>query len=359
MPIRVMLVDDSCVVRALLTKALQHESDIHLIVTAENGEEAIALAKEYQPEVIILDIEMPKMDGMMALPFLLNAVPKVKIIMASHLTTRGAEISLTALERGASDYIAKPMMDGLEDFYRDLKAKIRVFSHEVRKPTPVEVSASVALPTALPSFQSVSVANAALSNAKQPIHAIAIAASTGGPQTLVQIVSQLKTQLNHIPIFITQHMPATFTSIFAKHLARESGLPCHEARDKEAVRAGHLYLAPGDYHLRVVREGNHAIMRLSQEEKINFCRPAADPMFTSLSEVYGQHLLGVVLTGMGRDGVDGAKQIVQRGGAVIAQDEASSIVYGMPKAVAESGVCQAIVPLQQIVPYLIARCGRK
>ena len=251
-----------------------------------------------------------------------------------------------ALELGASDCLEKPEVDKLEDFYRDLLAKVHALS-----PVParwkLELPASPPKQLPLPNL---------LKAKDQPIHAIAIATSTGGPRTLQKIFRELNGKLNNLPIFITQHMPAAFTTIMAEQLTTISKMECAEAREGEIVRPGRIYIAPGDYHLNARRVGTQVILHVNQRPQVNFCRPSADPMFIALSEAYGENLLAVVLTGMGQDGADGAEYVVKNGGSLIAQDAASSIVYGMPRAVAERGICQEILPLDNIAAYLIKRC---
>lgn len=187
-----------------------------------------------------------------------------------------------------------------------------------------------------------------------PFRAIAIASSTGGPPALTTLFEGLRGKLPHLPIFITQHMPATFTPIFAQQLSEAGGCDCREGKDGEAVSPVRVYLAPGGYHMEVHRgENGRPTIHLTQDPPVNSCRPAADPMFNTISEVYGPGLLAVVLTGIGQDGTEGAKTIVKNGGTVIAQDEASSVVYGMPKTVAEQVACKAILPLNEIAAYII------
>lgn len=350
-----MLVDDSAIVRGLISKALQTEPLIEIVATASNGKMAIPMAERYAPDIIILDIEMPEMDGITALPELLKVSPKTKIIMASTLTQRNASISLQALSLGASDYVAKPSARGpeeLEMFYHELRSKVIALG-EGGTPTPAGVAqSSTAAPSIKPAARTIQL----LPATSQKIHALAIASSTGGPQALLQIFGKLNAQLAHIPIFITQHMPQTFTAILAEQLGKAVGRTCIEGKDGEKVKAGGIYVAPGNYHMTVQRDGIDIIIRNDQNPPVNFCRPAADPMFDSLAKVYGKDMLACVLTGMGADGANGAKTVSQAGGAVIAQDEASSVVWGMPRACAETGVCQAVLPLPQIADYLIRRC---
>lgn len=355
MPIRVLLVDDSAVIRGLMSKALSADSSIEVVGSASTGVMAISMVKNLQPNVIILDIEMPEMDGLTALPELIKISPESKIIMASTLTKSNAALSLRALELGAADYLAKPSSrsgNEVDAFYRDLIEKVKVLG---KAPSAAQVSIVKKIVSAVKPHTSIQLA----ANANIPLHvtgvkALAIASSTGGPQALVTLFESLKGHLLNIPIFITQHMPPTFTAILAEHLSRASGRPCTEVKGGEAPAAGNIYLAPGDYHMLVEKNSDGKVtIKTTQDLPENFCRPAADPMLRSLSSVYGKNLVVLVLTGMGQDGLLGAKKVVENGGSVIAQDEESCVVYGMPKAVVENKLCRAVLPLTEISRYLI------
>lgn len=345
MTVKVLIVDDSAVIRGLIAKSLAEESQISVTGTAGNGQLAVDMATSMQPDVVVLDIQMPVMDGMTALPLLKKAAPSCKIIMASALTQQNAAIAIEALSLGADDYIGKPTSSKEDDvnvFYTELVRKIRALGGIMDMPqAPAMEQAAIEV------RQPAKVINA------QGVKALAIASSTGGPQALMSLFADLAPGLRHIPIFITQHMPPHFTRILAEHLAKIAGRPCAEAAEGEPVKAGHVYLAPGDYHMLVARTASGAaVIRLTQDPPENFCRPAADPMLRSLSDIYGGHLAVLVLTGMGHDALEGCKMVVEKGGSVIAQDAASSVVYGMPRAVAEHGLCKAILPLPNIGPYL-------
>lgn len=353
---RVLLVDDSAVIRGLMNKALTEDPHITVIGTAANGEMAVNMAREQQPDIIILDIEMPVMDGITALPHILKVSPKTKIIMASTLTLRNAEISMTALAQGASDYLAKPSAKfgkDVEEFYRDLIAKIKALAGiNAAAPAPIASAPVAAVPLApKPVTHDIKLSSEPI--AALGIKALAIASSTGGPQALLSLFEQVQGRLNNVPIFITQHMPPTFTAILADHLSKAGKRTVTEAKDGEVAIPGHAYVAPGDYHMVMHLEAGKLMIRTNQEPQENFCRPAADPMLRSLSAIYGKHLLVVVLTGMGQDGLEGSKVVVKNGGNVIAQDEATCVVYGMPKAVAENNLCRAVLPLPEIGRFLI------
>jgi two-component system chemotaxis response regulator CheB len=275
--------------------------------------------------------------------------------MASTLTLRNAEISFKALALGASDYIPKPEStreaSAAETFHHDLIQKIRAFGAKVRRAAPAIASPSLA--PALHAERPPRPAVAHLALMKRAFGTLAprvlvIGSSTGGPQALMTLVTELGSVIDRFPVLITQHMPPTFTTILAEHLARSSRRPAHEGIDGEPVKPGTIYLAPGGRHMRVVRRGADVVIALDDGPAVNFCKPAVDPLFTSAIDVWQGGVLAVILTGMGSDGMRGGKEIVAAGGSVIAQDEASSVVWGMPGAAANAGICAAILPLNQI-----------
>lgn len=338
-PVRVMIVDDSATIRGLLSRWLASDPALNVVATAKNGRAAVEEIKSADPDVVILDVEMPEMDGISALPLLLKACPRAKVIMASSLTRRNAEISLKALALGATDYVPKPTSmgagDATEVFRRDLCAKV------VGLGRPRRAAARV-VPT-----QGAPIRLRAASSVKPQI--VVIGSSTGGPQALNTVVKALAPQLN-VPVLITQHMPATFTAILAETLSRHSGLKCVEGADGMMLEAGHVYVAPGDRHMLI--KGRGGPIMLTQTPPENFCRPAVDPMFRSIAAAYGPTALAVVLTGMGADGREGAKAIAEANGTVLAQDEATSVVWGMPAAVAHAGVASAVLPLPSVGPEM-------
>lgn len=351
MPIRVLLVDDSAVIRGLMAKALSVDSAIEIVGTAANGSMAINMAKEMHPDVIILDIEMPLMDGLQALPDILKVSPSSKVIMASALTKSNASLSIKALQLGATDYLTKPSSKNgreVDTFYRELLEKVKALGGVNVTTSTVNTIAEVSKVKEPDIIELVPNANMPLTGVK----AIAIASSTGGPQALMALFESLKGRLQNIPIFITQHMPPTFTTTLAEHLTK-SVRNCIEVKGGEVVTPGGMYLAPGDFHMAVEKKaGGQVVISVNKGPQENFCRPAADPMLRSLSKVYGRNLVVVVLTGMGQDGMLGCKVVVENGGSVIAQDENSCIVYGMPKAVVENKLCRAVLPLTEIGRYL-------
>ena len=358
-PYRVMLVDDSAVIRGLMARWMQTDSSIQIVATASNGLAALKQLDRCDPEVVVLDIEMPEMDGLTALPKLLEVSPDLKVIMASTLTLRNAETSLRALSAGAADYIPKPSttreLTGAEEFQRELVTKIKALGaasrrQPRRKPArTIQPGFTAIRPVERPKGPPPPIV--LRKPAMVPPKVLAVGSSTGGPQALFQLFGFLKNRIP-LPVLITQHMPPTFTTILAEHLRRVSGLPAGEAVDGEAVTSGRIYIAPGDWHMTVECEGANKIIRLNQGPPENFCRPAVDPMFRSLAKAYGPAVLAVVLTGMGQDGLRGGQALTAAGGTIIAQDEATSVVWGMPGAVATGGLCSAVLPLVEIGPAL-------
>ena len=350
--VRVMIVDDSATIRGLLSRVLEAESGIVVAASVANGEIALATLSRQQIDVAVLDIEMPVMDGLTALPKMIALKPELQIIMASTLTRKNAEISMRALRLGAADYIAKPSstddLHSADDFRQELVHKVLALAGAKRRDGKASSATAIrpeAKPAGLPQEVTLRVATA---HAPQ---AIAIASSTGGPQALLKVIGDLRQSLRQ-PVFIAQHMPASFTALLAEHISRVAAMPCREGFDGEIVQGGTIYVAPGGRHMEIASRDGQAAIRLTDEPPENFCRPAADPMFRSLAKVYGRRLCAVVLTGMGSDGLRGAEAIVAAGGRVIAQDQETSIVWGMPGAVAMAGLCSAVMPLSEIAPYL-------
>ena len=366
-PLRVMIVDDSVVIRGLISRWVGAEHDMEVAASLRTGLEAVNQLERINPDVAVLDIEMPELDGISALPQLLAKKRDLVIIMASTLTRRNAEISFKALSLGAADYIPKPEStreaSAADIFHHDLIQKIRHLGARLRRkpavaspplapagPAPAARAPAVARPAApAPAVQALS--SGALSTrpfSSQAPKVLLIGSSTGGPQALMALVTELGPVIDRVPVLITQHMPPTFTTILAEHLARSSRKPAAEAVDGEPVKPGRIYLAPGGKHMRVVRSGADVAIALDDGPAVNFCKPAVDPLFTSAIDIWHGSILSVILTGMGSDGMRGGKDIVAAGGSVIAQDEASSVVWGMPGAAANAGICAAILPLNQI-----------
>src|SRR5581483_6105464 len=361
-PLRVMLVDDSVVIRGMISRWLGSEPDIVVAASLRTGREAVNQLERINPDIAVLDIEMPELDGISALPLLLAKKRNLVVIMASTLTRRNAEISFKALSLGASDYIPKPESTreagAAETFRHDLVQKIRHLGARARR-----YASPPAAPAFAPALRDATHRAPPVAHPTAPVvkrnfsqqnpRVLLIGSSTGGPQALMSMVADIGPVIHRFPVFITQHMPPTFTTILAEHLARASNRPAREAIDGEAVKPGHIYLAPGGRHMRVVRHGAEAVVALDDGPPVNFCKPAVDPLFSSAIDVWQGSVLAVILTGMGSDGMRGGKDIVAAGGSVIAQDEASSVVWGMPGAAAHAGICSAILPLNQIAPKLV------
>ena len=360
-----MVVDDSVVIRGMISRWIGAEPDMEVSASLRTGLDAVNQIERIKPDVAVLDIEMPELDGISALPQLLAKKRDLVIIMASTLTRRNAEISFKALSLGAADYIPKPESTreatAAETFHHDLIQKIRHLGARARRRASPAASPSVAPAPERArevSVHPVAAPVAQLQLARQPFSMLAprvllIGSSTGGPQALMTLVADIGPVIDRFPVLITQHMPPTFTTILAEHLARASRRPAHEAVDGEIVKSGRIYLAPGGRHMRVVRHGAEAAIALDDGPPVNFCKPAVDPMFNSAIDVWHGGIMSVILTGMGSDGMRGGKDIVAAGGSVIAQDEATSVVWGMPGAAANAGICAAVLPLNQIAPKLV------
>jgi two-component system chemotaxis response regulator CheB len=358
-----MVVDDSVVIRGMISRWIGAEPDMEVSASLRTGLDAVNQIERIKPDVAVLDIEMPELDGISALPQLLAKKRDLVIIMASTLTRRNAEISFKALSLGAADYIPKPESTreatAAETFHHDLIQKIRHLGAKARRraspgaspsmaPAPDRVREVLVQPVAAPGAQL----------ARRPFSMLAprvllIGSSTGGPQALMTLVADIGPVIDRFPVLITQHMPPTFTTILAEHLGRASRRPAHEAVDGEIVKPGRIYLAPGGRHMRVVRHGAETAIALDDGPPVNFCKPAVDPLFNSAIDVWQGSIMSVILTGMGSDGMRGGKDIVAAGGSVIAQDEATSVVWGMPGAAANAGICAAVLPLNQIAAKLV------
>jgi two-component system chemotaxis response regulator CheB len=357
-----MVVDDSVVIRGMISRWIGAEPDMEVSASLRTGLDAVNQIERVKPDVAVLDIEMPELDGISALPQLLAKKRDLVIIMASTLTRRNAEISFKALSLGASDYIPKPESTreatAAETFHHDLIQKIRHLGARARRRASPAASPSVAAPDRVRDASVHHPVAAQLQLARRPFSTLAprvllIGSSTGGPQALMSLVADIGPVIDRFPVLITQHMPPTFTTILAEHLARASRRPAHEAVDGEIVKPGRIYLAPGGRHMRVVRHGAETAIALDDGPPVNFCKPAVDPLFNSAIDVWQGSILSVILTGMGSDGMRGGKEIVAAGGSVIAQDEATSVVWGMPGSAANAGICAAVLPLNQIAPKLV------
>lgn len=360
--VRVMLVDDSGVSRAILGQWLAAAPGIDIVGTANNGEQAIERVRTFDPDVILLDLEMPRLGGIEALPQLTKRAPDAKIVLVSTLSTRGARITMEGLRKGAVDALAKPAAGwaggDAPAFRAELVRKVRALG-EGRAPRSLVQPVSVDLEWASPDSDDAHIAGVELAqdrNAGQKPKAVLIGASTGGPNALFGILAKLGRPIN-VPILITQHMPPTFTAILAEHLSRVSGLEAGEGKDGERVLPGRIYVAPGGMHMEIHGKQGAVAIRLTDEPPINFCRPSVDPMFRSAAKIWGRHALGLMLTGMGSDGVEGARILVQSGATILVQDRSSSVVWGMPGRVAKAGLASAMLSPDAIAATLNERLG--
>jgi two-component system chemotaxis response regulator CheB len=342
--IRVLIVDDSVVIRSVLRQLISAEPDMEVAGVAANGKIALDLLDRVSADLVTLDIEMPELDGLQTLAVLRKTRPRLPVIMFSTLTERGAVSTLQALALGASDYVTKPSNarpgDGLHSIREQLLSKVRALCR-----TEHLVCPTAAIPVrSCPSGA--------------PIAAIAIGASTGGPNALSQVLPLLPASLA-VPVFVVQHMPPMFTRFLAERLHRECKLPVREVKDGDIVKPGTVWIAAGDYHMILEKETGQVRLRTTQSPPENSCRPSVDVLFRSAARVYGAGLLAVVLTGMGQDGLRGCQAIRERGGTILAQDEASSVVWGMPGYVANAGLADRVLPLAQIASEINRRVAAR
>jgi len=344
--IRVLVVDDSVVIRRVVSEVLGDDPDIEVVGTASNGKIAIDRLTQVNPDLITLDVEMPELDGLGALKQIRKTHPRLPVIMFSAITERGAEATLDALAFGASDYFTKPTSSGGLDESRELIRKelipaIRALCKDKIAPKLLPLPPRPVQSLVSPSRSA-------------RIDVVGIGVSTGGPNALAEVFQSLTAELP-VPVLIVQHMPPMFTRLLAERLTASSKLPCEEAMAGVPLRAGHAWIAPGDYHMVVARQGTQATLSINQDPPESSCRPAADPLFRSMAKVYGPNCLAVVLTGMGQDGLRGCEAIRAAGGQVIVQDEASSVVWGMPGHVARAGLAEKVLPLAMIGAEIIRR----
>lgn len=353
--VRVVVADDSAVVRGVLAR-LFAESDedgdgfrIELSAAAPDGQSCVRVVRALHPDVVVLDLDMPGLSGLEVIDLLRREFPALPIIMFSTYTARGARATLDALARGAADYVAKPsgqrdVSEALATLREQLVPKIIALA--TRKPVIPERSLGSARPAK---------SGEVGSSPATPAQVIGIGLSTGGPAALERLLPGLPANLA-VPVLIVQHMPKLFTSALVSRLQRICALKVRLAEQGDELRPGSIWLAPGDSHMEVV-SGSQAVVRIALHNGalINHCRPSVDPLFSSLARVYGSRSLGVIMTGMGSDGVEGARAMVRAGGSVLAQDEDSSAVWGMPGRVVDAGLAAAVVPLEEIAEQLVAR----
>jgi two-component system chemotaxis response regulator CheB len=370
--IRVLIVDDSLVVRRLVMDELSLQPDIEVVGAAGSGRAALEKLSQLEPDLVILDIEMPEMDGLTALTEMRRTHPRLPIIMFSSLTELGAAATLDALSRGASDFFAKPRgSGGLDDSRQIIRAELLpairalcargVDSDRIGAPAKSPTGSSRVGPgiadsiaprrsTTIPAMAAASLASARLGR----IELVAIGASTGGPNALADLFCALPSNFP-VPLLVVQHMPPMFTRLLAERLTKISPIPTAEAESGLELTPGRALIAPGDHHLILRRDGVRIRTVINQDAPENSCRPAVDPLFRSVADLFGRHVLGVVLTGMGQDGLRGCESIRAASGQIIAQDEATSVVWGMPGAVARAGLADAVLPLPAIADEIVRR----
>lgn len=362
-----MVVDDSVVIRGLLSRWLNEVPGIEVVSSQRTGLGALGDVEKSNPDVVLLDIEMPEMDGITALSLLLEKKKDLVVIMALTLTQRNAEISLKTLSLGAKDYVPKPEGNhGVTtslDFRRDMIEKVKSLGEAARRRADSgrpparapRVDTAHVEPVRIEPVAPRAIALRPFSSVKPRI--LAIGSSTGGPQALNEVLKDISGAIANIPVVITQHMPPIFTAILAEHLSKASGHPAREGQHGETLEAGTIYVAPGGKHMSISSRDGRPVVQLDDSPPVNFCKPSVDPLFFSVMKAFGSAALAVVLTGMGADGAKGALAIADAGGSVIAQDEETSVVWGMPGATAAIGACAAVLPLPKVGPKIVSILG--
>jgi two-component system, chemotaxis family, protein-glutamate methylesterase/glutaminase len=342
---RILVVDDSVVVRQLLARTLGEEPDFEIAGTAANGSIALARIPQVNPDVITLDVEMPELDGIETLKLIRKQYPEVRVIMFASQTERGARITLDALMAGADDYVTKPssarLAEATSRLKEELVPKIRQFGISV-EPAPAGIARA---PQTL--------GESARQLCSKP-SLLVIGASTGGPAALGTVLGGLPANFP-LPVLIVQHMPPLFTGLLAQRLNTSCALEVGEAVEGAPVEAGKAWVAPGDYHMRLQRKGVLFTVTLDQSTPQNSCRPAVDPLFESAAAAGVGQVIVVVLTGMGQDGFRGSELLKNAGAYVVCQDEATSVVWGMPGKVASAGLADAVLPVDRIATHLLSK----
>lgn len=334
----VLIADDSAVIRAIIRRTLERCADVTVAGVACNGQEAVSAVAALKPDIVVLDIEMPVMDGLTALPLMLKEKPDLIVLICSTLSARGADITLRALAMGAADCLLKPGGESIttaQDFQETLIRTVQGLAAGLRPSTrPISAVTPLAPPVKMRADPTI----------------LAIGSSTGGPKALGDLLKDLKGF--PAPIVITQHMPKSFTALLAQNLQQQCGLPCFEGAEGMMLKAGCAYIAPGGHHMVFAQAANGLRIRIDDGPPENYCKPSVNPMLRSLASLCGRHTQAVILTGMGADGLEGCRLIGAQGGGVMAQDEATSVVWGMPGAVAAAGLCDAILPLPRMAEWL-------
>ncbi len=372
--IRVLIADDSSVTRRIVSESLSREADLEIVGAAQDGEEAIAFFKAQKPDVVLLDVDMPTVNGIEALKAIRKLNDSVPVIMFSTLTVRGGEATLDALAAGATDYAAKPTGVGHLDkamsyLKQEVVPKVRMWGSRYK--LRLEKGAGIAPPERVQPSRAANASRGTSSftvtapkappaatmpprRRSGPVNCLAIGASTGGPNALAELIGRLPRDLE-VPVLIVQHMPPVFTQLLAERLDRGSRLTVKEAFDGAVVRPGEAWVAPGDFHMVVTRQGTETLLRTNQQAAENSCRPAVDVLFRSVADVYGASSLAVVLTGMGRDGTIGCQALSKCGAGILVQDEASSVVWGMPRSVYEAGLAESVLNINDLAAAITTR----
>jgi two-component system chemotaxis response regulator CheB len=358
--VRVMVVDDSVVIRRLVAQALEDDSMLEVVGTASNGAIGLQRISQFNPDVITLDIEMPDMDGLEMLRRVRREYPKVRIIMFSTLTEKGGAKTLEALTLGADDYVAKVSNEGSLDrsmirLRDEMIPKIKQFFRQPTEDRPLATpETSITRSTVSSNWRPTSVGK---QETMWP-RVVVIGVSTGGPTALGEILPKIPADFP-LPILVVQHMPPLFTRLLAERLNSTCQMPVREAHHGCRVEPGQILIAPGDFHMKLAHDGAAIGVRLDQSPRENSCRPAVDALFVSTAEVYGGAALAIILTGMGRDGLRGVEILKAKGAWILAQDETSSVVWGMPGAVVNAGLADRVLPLQQVAPEILRRSYRQ
>lgn len=356
---RILIVDDSAVVRTLVAQVLADRPGLR-VDAARDGRAALEAIARRLPDLVLLDVEMPVLDGLQTLRAIRKDHPKLPVVMFSALTERGAAVTTEALVAGADDYVCKPRSaNGLtaarDQIRTELLARIDLLcGTTTASPAPAAAPAAPAAPRSVPTVQPPAPAK----TARGAIEIVAIASSTGGPNALAEVLPRLPKDLR-VPVVIVQHMPAMFTQLLARSLDQKSALAVAEGRPGAVLEPGQAWIAPGGFHMTVAARGADVVLATNEEPPENSCRPAADVLFRSVAQCHGPNVLAVVLTGMGNDGCLGSGVIRAAGGTIVAQDEASSVVWGMPGAVTRAGLADTVLPLRDIAAEIESRVARR
>lgn len=375
-PHRIMIVDDAVVVRGLFSRWLGERAGCEVVASAANGRIALDMLAQARPDLVVLDLDMPEMDGLQALPLILKQAPGTAVLIASTLTRRNAELALRCIAMGATDCISKPetnreltissdfrveLLNKIEGLCEARRRKLGVDQRQPDDPAePIRIRKTdtpADIPRILAARQAAAqrVHSSELPAPLVPVRALLIGSSTGGPRAVADVLASAGEALASVPTIVVQHMPPIFTAVFAEHIQARCGLRAREPFDGEQFQPGVVYVAPGGRHLRVRRTPGGAIVaHIADDPPVNFCRPSVDVTFTDASRLYGASALGLILTGMGHDGLEGCRALSAAGALIAVQDEASSAVWGMPGSVARAGLAKAVMPLDRIAPAVVA-----